>query len=375
MVKLIINDGTEILDNLWNNLIASGARTRRHDSSHTGLLFSAIATEMNVVITLLQSYANQFSLNTATDRVLVENLASQFANRRLASKSKTLLKFYRYPGYTESVKIPAGFAVRANTAGNIIFKTSQDAFLWKGVQEVSVLAYSINSGAINNVEANTLTIFANGKFNGNIGVTNPDPAFGGYNDESIKHLRQRAGGFRYERDNTLADLGRQLYQAGIPRHRYATKEYIDGPGTYLVCIDAESDYEFTDAITKLNYRSHYGIKASYIRAQRVYIDMYITVKVADNIDYTPNDKNTIYKNINDTIQKYFSAYCVVGASVRLNSLKASLNGALSNYNISDIDIDIANTLVVNKRNVIEIGDTQRAMPNKVLTTIEFVGGE
>ena len=148
MVKLIINNGEDILDNLWQNIINSGARTRRHDSSHLGLILSAIATELNIVVTLLQSYANQFTLTTATDRVLIENLSSKFANRRLASKSKALLTFYRYGGYTESIKIPAGFAVRADVAGNIIFKTSQDVYLWKGAQSVSVLAISISISAI-----------------------------------------------------------------------------------------------------------------------------------------------------------------------------------------------------------------------------------
>ena len=114
MVELQLNDGTTILDNLWQNLINTGARTRRHDSSHTGLIFSAVATELNVAITLLQSYSNQFTLATATDRVLVENLAGQYANRRLASKSKAVLTFYRLEGFTESVKIPAGFAVTAS---------------------------------------------------------------------------------------------------------------------------------------------------------------------------------------------------------------------------------------------------------------------
>ena len=60
MVNLVINNGEEVLDNLWQNLINTGVVNRRHDSSRVGLLLSAIATELNVAITLLQSYANQF---------------------------------------------------------------------------------------------------------------------------------------------------------------------------------------------------------------------------------------------------------------------------------------------------------------------------
>ena len=293
MVQLQINDGNSILDNLWTNLINTGARTRRHDSSHTGLLFSAIATELNIAISLLQSYANQFTLNTATDRVLIENLASQYANRRIASKAKAILTFYRLEGFTESVKIPAGFAVKATGPGNIIFKTVQTIYLWKGTQSVSVPAYSINSGNKYNVDANTLTIFANSEYNGRIGVTNSEAAFGGYDDESINHLRNRAQGFRYERDSTRQDLQRQLYEAGIPPYRYAIEEFIDGPGTYMICIDTDSDYAFEDAVQKLRYRSHYGIKAVYIRATRLYIDMYVTVKTAGNVDYDNREKKEV----------------------------------------------------------------------------------
>lgn len=373
MVELQINDGSVILDNLWTNLINSGARTRRHDSSRTGLIFSAIATEINIALSLLQSYADQFTLSTATDRMIVENMASKYAYRRMASKSKVLLTFYRIGGFTDSVKINAGFAVKSSTAGNIIFKTAQDVYLWKGTQSVSVVAYSLNSGAKNNVPANTLTIFANNQFNGTIAVTNPEPSFGAYNDESINHLRNRANGFRYERDGTLQDITRQLYQEGVNAYRHSNEEFIDGPGTYMICIDTDSDYEFQDITTALGYRRDFGRKAVYVRAQKVYIDMYVTVQTARDINLTSQQKNSIYNSITDSVQKFFAAYCAVGSDVRLNSLKAVLNTNLSNFEIANIDIDIANTAVVNKQNVIPIGNTQKAVPNKVLTHIEFVG--
>ena len=140
-------------------------------------------------------------------------------------------------------------------------------------------------------------------------------------------------------------------------------------------LNPDSDDAFEDAISRLQYRSHYGIKATYIRATRLYIDMYITVKTAGDIDYTNREKNTIYNNINDGIQKFFAAYCVVGADIRLNALKAALNNSLSGFDIADIEVDIANSVIINNKNIVEVGNTQKAMPNKVLTNIEFVGGE
>ena len=374
MVELYINDGTNILDNLWNHIIDSGARKRRHDSTHTGLIFSAVATEINVAISLLQSYSQQFTLSSMTDRVLIENMASQQVNRRLASKSKAILVFYRLEGYTERVTIPPGFAVRAAGAPNIIFKTVSTVVLHKGVHSVSVAAYSIGSGSKNNIDANTLTIFANDKLNGLIGVTNPEPAFGGYDDESISHMRNRAGGFRYERDNTLQDIERQLYETGLANHLYATEEFANGEGTYMICIDADSDNAFEDIVSRMKYRKTEGIGATYIRATRLYIDMYISVQTAHEVDYTDMQKQTIYNDINNAIQRFFAAYCKVGANLNINALKASLNSALSSFDIADIDIEIANTVQVNNKNVVEIDNTTKAYPNKILTSLEYVGG-
>ena len=375
MVELMINDGTDILDNLWQNLISTGARTRRHDTSHTGLIFSAIATELNVAISLLQSYSNQYSLDTMTDKILIENMSNQYAVRRVASKSKAILVFYRMEGYTETIKIPAGFAVRASTAGNIIFKTVSTVYLYKGTQSVSVMAYSLNSGTQNNVDANTLTICANAKDNLMFGVTNPEPSFGAYNDESISHFQDRAKSFRFAQEYTDKDLERHMYQSGLSKNNFIMQEYIDGPGTYMVCIDTDSDYAFDDVVSRISYHHKRGIQPVYIRATRLYIDMYITVQTAHDVDYTPTEKNSIYNNINNAIQRFFAAYCTIGADIRINALKAAINNALNGYDIANIEVDIANSVVVNKRNVIEIGNTTKAFPNKVLTSLEYVGGE
>ena len=49
------------------------------------------------------------------------------------------------------------------------------------------------------------------------------------------------------------------------------------------------------------------------------------------------------------------------------------SNALSGFDISDIKIEISNSAQLNKRNVIQIGNTQKALPNKILTSLEYVG--
>ena len=59
---------------------------------------------------------SQFALATSTDKVMVENMARMFAVRRLKSKSKVILEFYRIGDDNTTLKIKAGFKVGATSS-------------------------------------------------------------------------------------------------------------------------------------------------------------------------------------------------------------------------------------------------------------------
>lgn len=373
MVELQIHDGNQILSRLWANLISTGFANRRVDSTRTGLLLSAIATELNVAISLVESYYTQLSLETATDRNMIENVARLFTSRRLASKAKVVLTFYRINNYNESVKIPAGFAVQCSTDSKIIFKTVVDVYLWKGMDSVSVMAYSLTNGTTNNVPASTLVIFQANGFNSSIGVTNNQPAFGGHNDESLESLRRRANGFRYERDGTIQEIRRQMFMLGVEETAWTATEYDDEHGIYQICIDTDSEYDFDDICRSLRYSKVFGITPVYKRASRLYIDMYIHIDTTGDVDYTPLQKENLYNTVNNTIHKFFASYCALGNDLSISKLKANLNHALNEYNIVAIDIDFGTGVIINSRNMIAANDTTRLYPNKVLTSLTYNG--
>ena len=373
MVDIVINDGNEVLSRLWNNLINRGVVNRRLDSSRIGLLLSAIATELNTVLSLIKSYMSQFTLSTCTDRVLLENMARMFAVRRLRSQAKVVLEFSRLTDYNESIKIPSGFAVQASSDPKVIFKTVTDVYLWKGTQSVSVLAYSINTGSQYNVPAGMLNTFQVNGFNTLVGVVNPRPAYGGYNDESIESLRGRAGNFRYERDGTLSDLKRQLFMIGVKYNRYSYTEFPDGYGSYLICLDVDSQSELEDIIASLEYKRVAGIKAVFRQAYRQYINIYVDIETAGNADYTPSQKNNLYNDVNESVQKFFAAYCTVGADLNVSKLKAAINTSLNNYEISDIDVSFDNGIIVDDRNIIRLPNTHIFYPARILTSLNYAG--
>ena len=373
MVELIINNGEELLTRLWNNVISRGVVNRRLDSSRLGLLLSAIASEQNTVISLIRSYLNQFSLATCTDKVMIENLARMFTVRRLSSKSKVVVEFYRLGDDNRTLKIPGGFKIGASSDSKIAFRTITDVYLWKGTQSVSVVAYSVASGKANNVAANVLNKFENNGYNNVLGVRNPEPAFGGYNEESIESLRKRATGFRYERDGTRPNIEQLLYSYGIPAHRYSLLEYDNGPGSFQICIDTSSDMEFEDVKKGFMYRHWTGITPTFVRATRVYINIYVAITTTGEKDYTPIEKQTIYNHVNTRIQRFFAAYCVVGVDLNVSRLKAAIYSELNAYEIDNITLSFDQGIVVNHKNIIVIPDTYRVFPNKIITDLNYEG--
>lgn len=373
MDNIVINDGDEVLSRLWNNILSRGVVNRRLDSSRLGLLLSAIASEFNITLSLIQSYMNNFVLSTCTDQIMSENMARMFAVRRLSSKSKVVLEFYRLDPDTGTIKIPGGFKVGSTADSKIAFRTTTDAFLWKGSQSTTVMAYSITSGSKNNIEAGLLNRFQDNGYNTKIAVINPEPAFGGYDDESIQELKNRATGFRYDRDGSQYNIKQILYSNGIPEYRYALEEYHDGPGTFMVCVDTTSDAEFEDIQAVFNYRHFYGVKPIFVRATRGYINIYVAITTTGEQDYTPLEKQQIYNQVNERIQRFFAANCVVGADLNVGRLKASLSSELSEYEIEDIELSFDQGVVINKQNIIKIPGTYRLFPNKIITDINYAG--
>lgn len=372
MVDIQVNDGTEILSRLWDNLISRGVTNRRVDSTRIGLILSAIATELNTTVSLLESYLGQFTLQTCTDRVLVENMARLFAVPRLASKSKVVLTFYRMENFSDAVKIPANFAVQCSTDNKIVFKTIQDVYMYKGVDFVNVLATSVQSGSAYNVEANTLTTFQTNGYNTYIGVTNEEPSYGGYEDESIEELRARATGFRYERDSTIEDIQRKLMREGYSHDKWILFEDENEHGMYTICIDTDADTEFQDIQRTLGYRRMPGITQVFQRANRMYVDMYVTVYTTGDTDYTPIEKDEMFATINETIQRFFLIYCVLGADLNIKNLAAEINNALNKYKITSVDIKLDDGITL-QGNILKAGQTTRLYPNKILTSLKYEG--
>lgn len=361
-------NSNQIVDKLYENSIANGLIKRKFTKGRLGLLYSAIGQELELIVGILNSYTNQFSLDSCTDPALLESLLKPIVTRRVASKARAVLTFTRDNGYSESVRIPSGFAVK--TSGGITFVTNSDVYLWKGTNSVKVMAYSLNTGSKYNVGADTLTSFTNSSnWNVNLSVTNEYPAFGGLDDESLTEARLRANGFRYERDGTLQDIRNQIYLLGYEYRGYRIEEYIDGYGTVLIALDCDSDEAFEDLCTLLNMYKVAGISYHFARVTRKYVNFYVDLQITGAQTRTPAEQESLHNSVESTVQTFFTNYIGVGDDVSISYLINNLNTAIASSDVYNISITVDDNIKITDKNKILVQNTERIYPNQITTNI------
>ena len=105
----------------------------------------------------------------------------------------------------------------------------------------------------------------------------------------------------------------------------------------------------------------------------VYINIYVAVATTGQQDYTPLEKQQIYNNVNNRIQEFFAVNCVVGADLNVGRLQAAILSALSDFEIESVNLSFDQGVVVDDRRIINIPDTYRLFPNKIITDINYDG--
>lgn len=365
---------SEIDNQLWGLYVQYGLVNRKFTKGRLGLLTSAIATELSTILSILNGYVNQFSILTCTDPALIESMIKPFVVRQGATSSRVLLTFTRVGDFTESIRIPHGFAVSNSGDSTIIFKTASDIFLWKGQQTASGVAYCVNTGSRFNVSANTLTYFSDSIWNSRLAVNNNAPAFGGKDEESIESAKQRATMFRYDRDGTSANVRSQFYQLGLDSQQYKIIEYGRGYGTLLIILDTDSEAEFEDLQNTIIAGKVAGVKYYFTKATRKYINFYVHLKTTGSVDYTDSEKEQMYTIVQNTIQNIFAYYLSVGADLSVNRLVTEINTQLADsYDIYSVDVTFDDGIIVGDNNKIDIAQDERVYTNKIITDIVYVG--
>lgn len=349
------------------------------ETSRIYLHYAVFARVFGYIAQIIAKYYNNIDIDSTTDEALLERQIQPFIKKRIATVAKVILKFSRrndsFDDNTDLL-IPRGLEVRTESDDPIVFRTAESRFFWKNTHSVLIPAYSIEVGAFNNVDSNTLVYFDDSEFFSQIEVTNPNPAYGGNDEETAFNARDRIGLFRYRFDATRDAIMEVLYDNGIDYYGCNIIEYYAGYGTVLICMDVTSDEQFKDIIASIEAQKPGGIEYQYCMADYIYLNINVNVKVISRDSYTTYEKNELENSIKDAVEIFFANQIHVGKNLSVNRFESYLLQYLfdAKYDIYEVDISIDNNSDLNidpETSQLKIEQFQRLYPNIVYTTIEY----
>lgn len=350
------------------------------NTSRIYLYYAVFARVFGHITSIIAQYLNNYDIDDTTDEALLEMRIKPFVLKRDAKVAKVILEFSRrsdYDGRITDILIPREMEVMTEGDDPIIFRTAESRILWKDTQKVLIPAYSIEFGSLNNLSENTLTFFDDIEHFSQVKVTNPYPAYGGADEETAYDTRKRIGLFRYGRDSTKAAIQELLFENGVSYYGFNIVQYWDGFGTVLICIDVDSEEQFKDIVNEIEVRKPAGVKYHYCMADYIYVNIYVTIKMIVEDEYTPYEKNEIEQHIKTAIETYFSNRMYIGKKLSVNRLESFILQYLfdEQYDIYEVDVDIE----ANDKNIqtdietgqIKIEEFQKLYPNLIYSTIKY----
>lgn len=378
VTSLTMLDENRILADLNAIAIEKGLINNVFETSRIYVYYAVFARVFGNLTQTVAEYINNINIDTTTDEALLDQLIKPFVQKKYAKVAKVILEFKRrkdYIGDTYDVFIPRDFEVMTEGANPIIFRTAESRILWKDAYKVLIPAYSVEFGSLNNLSANTLTYFNDAEYAG-IEVTNPNPAYGGADEETAFDTRNRINLYRYGRDGSRDYLQQLIFNSGVSYYGYNIIEYWDGFGSVLIALDVPAEEEYQDIVQSIDILKRDGVKYHYCQVEYVYINITVTVNMLGDNIFTTYDKNEAEENIRTAVELYFKNNIYVGRKLSKNRLEAFILQYLvdEKYDIYETEVEIAsnNELTYDiYTGQIKVEEYQRLYPNKIRTVIEY----
>lgn len=375
--SLTMLDEGVILADLNRIATELGLITQINQTSHIYIYYAVFARVMGNITQLIGQYLNSLDIDKTTDEALLDILIKPFVKKQNATVAKVILEFSRRSEDDNAVDIfiPRNVEVMTEGSNPIIFRTAESKILFRDSLKVKVPAYSVEYGSLNNLASNTLTYFKDSQYSV-ISVTNPDPAYGGRDEETAFDARNRLGWFRQANDGTKEYIQKQLYENGVSFYGFNLIEYWDGAGSALVAIDVPSDEQYYDIIQSLEVTKRSLAEYHYCKVEYVYINIYVDIKITGDKLFSEYQLEDIYQTIETAVQLYFSQSVYVGKKLSLNRLEAFILQYMvdERYDIYETSVSIAankDYTIDPKTGQIVVSEFQKLVPNKIRTQVEY----
>lgn len=379
VTSLIELDENAILTQLNSIAQELGLIKEVFTTSRIYIHYAVFARVFGNLTQIIAQYYDNIDIDSTTDEALLELQIKPFVEKRYAKVAKVILEFSRRKDFDKTshdIIINRNMEVSTEDENPIIFRLAEGRIFRKDSSKIYIPAYSVEYGAFNNVAENTLTFFDDAEFFDEIEVTNPNPAYGGTDEETSFDARERIGLFRNSMDSTLDALRDILYANGIYYNNFNIVEFYSGLGTLLIAMDVDSEDEFYDIIALIESIRPGVVKYEYCMVDHVDINITVTVKMVSEDMYTLYEKSEIEETIKNAIESYFANHMYVGRKLSINRLESYILQYLfdERYDIYEVEIEVENNAklsVDEETGQLKIKQFEKIVPNLIYTNVEY----
>jgi len=344
---LMARDGTLILEQLFNRAIEYGLVPSKLPSTRIGLLFSVIAAELEGWELVLDNFQSELFIQTARLSESIERLIEPFYVKISEQPSYVILKFYWDPesdfDKREDTVIPYGTIVTTIDDPPIEYKTIERCVLYRTAEYVTVKAVSIESGSKSRVDGNSLTQISNEIEN--IKVTNPEPSWGGRDEESIIEAREKALNMRYYLTKGTRDhLELLLQNLGFTINDYKIIEHAYGYGSFLIIIKTFSENELRAVKDIIKTNKAEGVYFDCISGTQIPITLNISIEMYYDRekDFTPEELKDLETRVKTEIKEYIENH-PIGEPFNIRRMTNHLLKLHTDENVFDISAKVTSS--------------------------------
>jgi len=348
------------------------------EQSRIYIYYSVFARVLGNLSRIYSEYLQSVDIYETRDEALLEQLLKPFIEKKMATVSKTILRFRRrvQDEYDpEDILIEAGTRVSTDEENPVMFRTAEAKILRKTAYEVLVPAYSIEVGSKNNVRKDTLTYFVSELF-AEIEVTNIIDAYGGQDEETAFDARNRISSFRYTRDGSESYVSKLIQEYGVGYANFSLSQYYDGSGSFLIALDIESIEEYYDIIKQIQLRLFSGLSGHFCMVERIYLNLDIDISITGIAMYDSYDVADIVQTIKQGVAEYFGLNVYVGFRLSIKRLESFLLQYLvsQNFEIYETEISVgedSSLIFDNETDEVVVEPYQKLYVNKLETNIFY----
>ena len=292
----------EVLQDLFDESINVGLLTGYFKESRIGLLFTTLSKEIAKMEAYEEGLEAQRNLVTATDEDVIENQASLFTDRYYASQSNVILRFYRNE-VTGDIDIPINLVAETAAIKPIQYFVVEGKRLYDGEPFVDVQCLSVESGAATKVNEGELCILPIQIED--LIISNPEPSYGGRDDQTIEEMRSAALTSRYKLEHgTETAIKSAILEYGLESYEFALVDRAFGNGSFAVYLNIESDTVVEEVINIVHREKAEGVYAVIEKSEPLYCIFDFKIHLAQTQDMLQSEIDQLRLKIEDLFTDY-----------------------------------------------------------------------